>query len=81
MAQSTAGTAKDLNDGRAEALQALLSSLSPPGVQSSSSTKLSPAQLQNLSNKIDELLGGADAPNGPHRNEKGETSRNLSRSR
>ncbi|KAH7913987.1 hypothetical protein BJ138DRAFT_1110916 [Hygrophoropsis aurantiaca] len=54
-------------------LRALLTSLSPSDTSSPSSGKLSPAQLQKLSSKIDELLGGSiDGSDSAKRNEKGE---------
>ncbi|KAG2157456.1 hypothetical protein DEU56DRAFT_21229 [Suillus clintonianus] len=66
------GHTKDMNDSHTEALQALLNSLSPKGPDASLSSKLAPSQLQNLANKIDEILGGASDGEGLQRNEKGE---------
>ncbi|KAF9227833.1 hypothetical protein BS17DRAFT_774383 [Gyrodon lividus] len=55
------GNIKDLNTSRGLALQGLLSSLGHATSDPSSGAKLSPEQLRNLSNKIDQILGdGAD---------------------
>ncbi|KIJ10481.1 hypothetical protein PAXINDRAFT_101981 [Paxillus involutus ATCC 200175] len=56
-----AGNIKDLSTSRALALQSLLSSLGHATGDPSPGAKLSPDQLQNLSNKFEEILGdGAD---------------------
>ncbi|KIL00916.1 glycosyltransferase family 22 protein [Paxillus rubicundulus Ve08.2h10] len=60
MSNDVANT-EDLSTSRALALQSLLSSLGRATGDSSLGTKLSPDQLQNLSNKFEEILGdGAD---------------------
>ncbi|KAH9930741.1 uncharacterized protein B0H18DRAFT_134128 [Fomitopsis serialis] len=75
MTSSTvAGSKQDLNEGRVEALQALLSSISP-GDASSPSQGLSSDQAQKISEKLGELLGDSDIEaiaGTQRRNEKGE---------
>ncbi|KAH9857185.1 hypothetical protein C2E23DRAFT_865766 [Lenzites betulinus] len=72
MASSTStGAAHSLNESRAQALQALLHSLSP-GAQSSEVGKLNPNQVRKISDKLGELLGENALADAGQRNEKGE---------
>lgn len=66
------GHTKNMNDSHTEALQALFNSLAPKGLDTSPSSKLTPSQLKNLANKIDEILGSAVDGEHLRRNEKGE---------
>ncbi|KAI9451330.1 hypothetical protein BJY52DRAFT_1298614 [Lactarius psammicola] len=71
MASDPQGSTKNLSDSRAEALQALVSSLTPGGA--SSADTLSKEDVSKLSEKFKELLGGVDLPEGAmQRNERGE---------
>ncbi|KAJ3558498.1 hypothetical protein NM688_g892 [Phlebia brevispora] len=71
---SQTGSTKDLNDGKAEALHALLNSLSPgSAVSQSGEDKLSAEQVRKLSDKLEEIIGlGTASGDGTRRNEKGE---------
>ncbi|TFY55703.1 hypothetical protein EVJ58_g8083 [Rhodofomes roseus] len=75
MASSAAtGSKKELNESRAEALQALLNSISPEDA-SSQGQKLSSDQVKMISEKLGELLGDGDlgeVVGTQKRNEKGE---------
>ncbi|KAI0082830.1 hypothetical protein K474DRAFT_1767595 [Panus rudis PR-1116 ss-1] len=74
----TNGTAKDLNESKIQALQALINSVSPEGTQGSNGgdSNLTPDQIRKLSEKLGELLGDdglpSDIADGTKRNEKGE---------
>ncbi|KAI0807718.1 hypothetical protein C8Q74DRAFT_1189355 [Fomes fomentarius] len=72
MASSSAtGSAKNLSESRAEALQALLDSLAP-GAEASEGGKRNPDQVRRISDKLGELLGEDAMPDMSQRNEKGE---------
>ncbi|CDO73566.1 Glycosyltransferase Family 22 protein [Trametes cinnabarina] len=68
---SAAGSAQSMSESRAEALQALLNSLSP-GAQAHEGGKLNPDQVRRISDKLGELLGEDAMPDVGRRNEKGE---------
>ncbi|KAL1944725.1 hypothetical protein VTO73DRAFT_3155 [Trametes versicolor] len=68
---SAAGSAHTLGESRAQALQALLNSLSP-GAQAEQDAKLNSDQVRTISDKLGELLGGDVVPDVGQRNEKGE---------
>ncbi|THG98642.1 hypothetical protein EW026_g3581 [Hermanssonia centrifuga] len=74
MAQSNGTTVKNLNDSRAEALHAILNSLSPaaPG-NHSEPANLRADQVRKLSDKLGEILGDeVESGDGTRRNENGE---------
>ncbi|KAI0780643.1 hypothetical protein BD413DRAFT_498876 [Trametes elegans] len=72
MASSSAtGSATSLSESRAQALQALLHSLSP-GAQAHDGGKLNPDQVRRISDKLGEILGEDAMPDADRRNEKGE---------
>ncbi|KAL7283624.1 hypothetical protein ACG7TL_003059 [Trametes sanguinea] len=60
-----------MSESRAQALQALLNSLSP-GAQAGEGDKLNPDQVRRISDKLGELLGEDAMPDMGRRNEKGE---------
>ncbi|KAI0261378.1 hypothetical protein BC834DRAFT_1028256 [Gloeopeniophorella convolvens] len=71
MANDPQGSAKNLSGSRAEALQALVSSLAPDGA--SSADAISKEDVTKLSEKLEQLLDGADLPQGTERrNEQGQ---------
>ncbi|KAN0127990.1 hypothetical protein V8E53_014167 [Lactarius tabidus] len=71
MASDPQGSTRNITDSRAEALQALVSSLAPGGASSADS--LSKEDVTKLSEKLKELLGDADLPQGGvQTNERGE---------
>ncbi|KAI0253519.1 hypothetical protein BJV78DRAFT_1360116 [Lactifluus subvellereus] len=65
MAAVPPGSTKNLSDSRGEALQAIVSSLAPGG--SSSAATPSKEDVSDLSEKLKELLGDADLPQGTAR--------------
>ncbi|KAI0647345.1 hypothetical protein C8Q79DRAFT_621742 [Trametes meyenii] len=72
MASSSAtGSATSLSESRAQALQALLNSLSP-GAQSNEAGCLNTDQVRRISDKLGEILGEDAIPDVGRRNEKGE---------
>ncbi|GJE90702.1 hypothetical protein PsYK624_068460 [Phanerochaete sordida] len=71
MAKIDDATTKDLNESRAEALQALLESLSPGRPDEPNGGNLTSDQVRRLSDKIGQILGDAQE-DGTRRNEKGE---------
>ncbi|TBU35685.1 hypothetical protein BD311DRAFT_860185 [Dichomitus squalens] len=68
---SAAGSAKNLSESRAEALQALLNSLTP-GAETGGEGTLNPSQVRRISDRLGELLGEDAIPDSTQRNEKGE---------
>ncbi|KZT09621.1 uncharacterized protein LAESUDRAFT_646357 [Laetiporus sulphureus 93-53] len=75
MASLASSSAEDLNESRAEALQALLNSLSPGDPTAENGGQLTSDQVRKMSDKLGEVLGdGAFASEGgeQRRNEKGE---------
>ncbi|KAI0372950.1 hypothetical protein BV20DRAFT_963394 [Pilatotrama ljubarskyi] len=68
---SKTGSATSLSESRAQALQALLNSLSP-GAQANEGDKLKSDQVRKISDKLGELLGEDAMPDTGQRNEKGE---------
>ncbi|KAL6305281.1 hypothetical protein BKA93DRAFT_779147 [Sparassis latifolia] len=69
------GSKQDMNKSRAQALQALLHSMSPEGSSSSGNGKnLTTEQVRKISDKLGEILGDEElgADGGQRRNEKGE---------
>ncbi|KLO18543.1 hypothetical protein SCHPADRAFT_993438 [Schizopora paradoxa] len=59
--------AKNLNDGRAEALKALVSSLAPKDAE-----KMSSEQVDIVASRLDQILGNIEGADGSQRNQKGE---------
>ncbi|KAI9057950.1 hypothetical protein FKP32DRAFT_1315213 [Trametes sanguinea] len=66
---SAAGSAQSMSESRAQALQALLNSLSP-GAQADEGGKLNSDQVRRISDKLGELLGEDAMPDMGRRNEK-----------
>ncbi|THH16483.1 hypothetical protein EW146_g4160 [Bondarzewia mesenterica] len=75
MTSQHTGATQNLGDGRAQALQALLNSVSPNTAgEANNDRKISREQAEKLSEKLSELLDDAESSSGPteHRNERGE---------
>ncbi|KDQ60919.1 hypothetical protein JAAARDRAFT_67344 [Jaapia argillacea MUCL 33604] len=70
----SSGYVSNLNEGKGEVLHALLNSLSSNASSSQNGDRFTPGQVERLSSKLNEILGGVDSIDGEgqKRNEKGE---------